>query len=320
MAKKSVRKNINDLDSTVSYLYSTGVFHSVIFHTIVLLFLALTFYSEPIEKHIKLSLSFQNVSETSISLDPIAPVEQLADDSSAQDSASSESEFLESFPEKEKSPEDPVQVEDIALDMPQNISDSNNDILELTTQDLEKVLVKEKATVEPISTRNNRNNSSNAIFSTNTSNNDGNNNGSSDSVSTSVMQGRLAGAGAKTGDVQISIGWNTSDDIDLHVNIMQPTGYRSYVSWISRVGLCGGMLDVDMNANPFNSVINPVENIFWGIGRAPHGEYVVSLHSFRSYSPSTNVVLMIKVDGKISTHNIVVKFGRPVTEVMRFKR
>jgi len=207
----------------------------------------------------------------------------------------------------------------MALDIPQNISDSH-DVSELTTKDLETVLVKEKAPVEPISARNNRNNRSNAVFSTATSNNTGNNNGSSDGVSASVMQGRLAGAGAKTGDVQISIGWNTFDDIDLHVNIMQSTSRRSYVSWISRVGLCGGMLDVDMNANPFNSVANPVENIFWGIGRAPHGEYVVSLHSFRSYSPSTNVVLMIKVDGKTSTHNIVVKFGHPVTEVMRFKR
>jgi hypothetical protein len=85
---------------------------------------------------------------------------------------------------------------------------------------------------------------------------------------------RLAMAGARTGDVQVSLAWNNVNDIDLHV--VAPSGDRIFFG--RRWSRCGGGLDVDMNVTPVTP--HAVENIFWPHGRAPRGEYAVFVHHF----------------------------------------
>jgi hypothetical protein len=91
---------------------------------------------------------------------------------------------------------------------------------------------------------------------------------------------RLRERGAKTGDVQISLIWNTLDDLDLHCLPPKPD---QEIYFDRRIVRSGGMLDVDTNAGCERNVrADAVENIFWPVGKAPLGTYRVYVNY---YSP-----------------------------------
>ncbi len=73
-----------------------------------------------------------------------------------------------------------------------------------------------------------------------------------------------------TGDVQVSVHWDTDNDVDLFV--VEPSGE---VVWHANpISATGGQLDLDSNALCDIDGINN-ENIFWPDGAAPVGEYEV---------------------------------------------
>ena len=74
-----------------------------------------------------------------------------------------------------------------------------------------------------------------------------------------------------TGDVQITLRWDSKADLDLHV--IDPDGEEIYYN-NSRAD-SGGELDVDSNDSCDNATSSPVENVYWPSGDAPFGEYVV---------------------------------------------
>ena len=74
----------------------------------------------------------------------------------------------------------------------------------------------------------------------------------------------------QTGDVQVTLRWNTDDDLDLIV--VDPAG--DIVDFGSPTSLSGGQLDVDANGFCQTQNFAPVENIFWPTGGAPDGEYL----------------------------------------------
>jgi len=134
---------------------------------------------------------------------------------------------------------------------------------------------------------------------------------------------RLAAAGAQTGDVQISIAWEGTNDIDVHVQVEPPQGgMASIISWMNRQGLCGGMLDVDANASSFMLTQKPVENIFWAKGQAPYGRFTVAVHHFRSWSGqfSTPVEVAVLVDGELKRFYPVATYGDNLKTVFSFER
>ena len=92
------------------------------------------------------------------------------------------------------------------------------------------------------------------------------------------FQQRLDKAGAKSGDVQISLLWNNVNDLDLHC--IDPRGEEIFYAHARSAS--GGWLDVDANAGFFTTT-TPVENIFWPKGRAPKGKYQVHLVYFGSH-------------------------------------
>lgn len=99
-----------------------------------------------------------------------------------------------------------------------------------------------------------------------------------------------------TGDVQITLRWNTHDDLDLHVT--DPAGEE--INFSSRTSSSGGELDVDANAGcPGSS--SGVENIFWPPGGAPRGQYVVAVNFFGSCNGSGSVsfTVEVRVDGSL---------------------
>ncbi|HEV3386555.1 MAG TPA: hypothetical protein VG097_17190, partial [Gemmata sp.] len=85
------------------------------------------------------------------------------------------------------------------------------------------------------------------------------------------FQERLDKAGAKTGDVQISLIWFNTNDLDLHC--VDPSGFE--ISWINPRSPSKGELDVDRNRGCRNLTAEPVENIYWAPGTAPMGHYQV---------------------------------------------
>lgn len=74
----------------------------------------------------------------------------------------------------------------------------------------------------------------------------------------------------QTGDVQVTLRWSTSDDLDLIV--VDPAG--SIVDFGSPTSPSGGQLDIDANGFCEPQRFAPVENIFWPTGSAPDGDYL----------------------------------------------
>jgi hypothetical protein len=93
--------------------------------------------------------------------------------------------------------------------------------------------------------------------------------GSGDSIGAyTIMPVSVIAVG--TGDVQISLSWNTAADVDLHV--VDPAGEEIF--YAHRDSASGGALDLDSNAacgsdGPRN------ENITWPVGGAPDGTYAI---------------------------------------------
>jgi hypothetical protein len=131
------------------------------------------------------------------------------------------------------------------------------------------------------------------------------------------VEQRLGQAGARSGDVQISLAWNNVNDLDLHV--VTPDGET--ISFNSKRSSCGGELDVDMNAGGRSSN-KPVENVFWPTGQAPKGEFIVAVHHYgnRGGADPTRYQVIVKVDGKTRKFSGAVTSGDRPETVHRFTR
>jgi hypothetical protein len=103
-----------------------------------------------------------------------------------------------------------------------------------------------------------------------------------------------------TGDVQITLIWEDTNDLDLRVT--DPLG--NILNTDRRTSPTGGVLDVDANALCETNVSSsPRENVFWPVGRAPRGEYKVRVEYFfpcmRPATPS-HYRVVVRVDGSTS--------------------
>ena len=92
-----------------------------------------------------------------------------------------------------------------------------------------------------------------------------------------------------TGDVQISVTWNSAADVDLH--LVEPNGTEIYYG--NQRSPAGGELDLDSNA-ACGSDGPRAENIRYPSGRAPAGQYIVRLDYYDSCGAgSTNYVVRV---------------------------
>lgn len=109
---------------------------------------------------------------------------------------------------------------------------------------------------------------------------------------TTVVDGVQVG----TGDVRVTLTWNTTADIDLHVT--DPMGFEIYFPSDHERSPSGGELDVDANAGCGND--QQVENIFWPAGGAPNGTYQVEVVYFSSCGAGpTNYEVAVNVGGRL---------------------
>jgi hypothetical protein len=112
-----------------------------------------------------------------------------------------------------------------------------------------------------------------------------------------------------TGDVQITLNWNNTANLDLHV--VDPTGYEIYSG--APVAPTGGRLELDANALCYVATPNPVENIYWPTGTAPSGQYGVSVH-YKSpcfgEGPATYTITVRNNGVVITTQTGVIALGQ----------
>jgi hypothetical protein len=96
-----------------------------------------------------------------------------------------------------------------------------------------------------------------------------------------------------TGDVQVTLSWDTDSDVDLHV--VDPAGEEIF--YAQRRSASGGELDLDSNAGcAIDGVRN--ENITWPVGRAPRGQYTVRVDYWSNCAVSqTNFTVRINNAG-----------------------
>jgi hypothetical protein len=109
-----------------------------------------------------------------------------------------------------------------------------------------------------------------------------------------------------TGDVQATLTWDTTDDLDLWVT--DPQGVSIFFS--SPTSPSGGQLDVDANAGCTGNITDhPIENIFWSAGVAPLGQYKVEVHYYERCVSDTPVSFHVRllVDGQVSEYDGVVE-------------
>jgi hypothetical protein len=87
-----------------------------------------------------------------------------------------------------------------------------------------------------------------------------------------------------TGDIQVTLRWATTDDLDLAVT--DPSG--NVVAYYNPAVPSGGQLDVDANAGCFSDASQtPIENIFWPPTEAPQGNYTIEVNLFTRCASTT---------------------------------
>lgn len=101
-----------------------------------------------------------------------------------------------------------------------------------------------------------------------------------------------------TGDVQITLLWDSEADLDLHV--FDPDGTEIYHGEPEAAN--GGQLDVDANYPCSVATSSPVENVFWPPGEAPRGSYVVWIEYWSGCDTGRDeqsYELIVRLDGEV---------------------
>jgi hypothetical protein len=103
------------------------------------------------------------------------------------------------------------------------------------------------------------------------------------------MLEKLAGLGAKRGKITVSLFWNTTDDLDLHLvkqKSLPKKGiwFKDMCCFNNRVTKYAN-LDIDMNVQPKTN--DAVENIY--LENFIPGRYGVYVHYYRSHTGTSNV-------------------------------
>ncbi len=115
------------------------------------------------------------------------------------------------------------------------------------------------------------------------------------------------GCGYSSGQVQITLAWQTGADIDLYVT----DPYEQTINYSARQSNSGGQLDIDARGNCNNSG-QTVENVYWDTAQPPPGVYKVEVHYWAGDSCSYNagptpITLSISVGGRvIGAYNYVL--------------
>lgn len=118
----------------------------------------------------------------------------------------------------------------------------------------------------------------------------------------------------QTGEISFRLLWDGKADLDLHV--VDPGGGHTGIPFMAAAardpqryaqlqaemvagknleGKSAGIIDIDCNADTERVCPNPMENIFWPIGKAPRGSYQVWVELFQQVEGSGEVPYVLEI-------------------------
>jgi len=117
-----------------------------------------------------------------------------------------------------------------------------------------------------------------------------------------------------TGDVQITLTWHSSVDLDLHV--IDPRSEEIY--YLNTESSSGGTLDRDNKCSNFE--MGRPENVYWPTGGAPSGQYKVQVRYFTSCDDSGPVSYTVRVvtKGEVKTYSGTLESSGQTDDVVTF--
>jgi hypothetical protein len=284
---------------------------SLVIHIIVLLCIASFSIPAP-SKHITLTLRFDEISTVEINEDESQGLEAL--EISYTEVVSDRQQQSETIPDLD---ETDVSLE-VSLEETSELSKQATLLQEIDIEDVSQIIAPNNI---DIVNNHSTDNTINEIISSISGGIVANQTSSQALGENLGISGRLKAAGAKEGDVQISMAWNTVDDIDLHVCFTAGNGLVDTINWMNRIGqISTGMLDIDMNANSGFLQPHPVENIFWPHGSSPRGSFSVYVHFYRTWTGNNKVPVIVRIKNRdqIITYNIVAVLYSSPQLVHRF--
>lgn len=116
-----------------------------------------------------------------------------------------------------------------------------------------------------------------------------------------TCQGGTCVLNGGSGPVQITLRWNTSEDLDLHVDEPRPNGgtceiYYGNSNRPTGTSSCGAVGSLDLDSNPGCSYDGvEIENVIYPPGTAPSGHYFVRVDHYANCSPLTQVPFELEV-------------------------
>jgi uncharacterized protein YfaP (DUF2135 family) len=113
-----------------------------------------------------------------------------------------------------------------------------------------------------------------------------------------------------TGDIQATLRWATTDDLDLAVT--DPSGDTA--TFFNPNVASGGKLDVDANAGCGSLTQTPIENVYWPPTQAPQGNYTVSVNLFARCqgTEAISFTITLLVQGETQTLTGTVDEQNPI--------
>lgn len=272
---------------------------SSLFHFLTLVIIANIYINIPEkQKPIAIELSFaQNNPTEDITIEPIA---DISFDANNLDELIQNQDFALDMTEIETPA---IEPEEILIEKPKSGSSSIKDV---AVEDLVKEVIADNSTT-PVNVVSSSNTN---VLTTGLGNDTGSGNiGDGDGGNGDILK-RLASAGARNGDVQVSISWDNTNDIDLWVEYKK--GYsQERVGWQNRQGnITKGWLDVDRNAMPQFLVNRPIENIFWlKSNTIKYGYYSIYLNYYRCWDlrVATKVKVRIKIGNEIINKTAILR-------------
>ncbi len=115
------------------------------------------------------------------------------------------------------------------------------------------------------------------------------------------------GCGYSSGQVQITLAWNTGADLDVYV--ADPSTTNQPIYYQNNRSPAGGHLDQDARGacNP-QQPNNTIENVYWE-NQAPPGQYRVEVHYWADGACSANngpttATLSVSIGGRVQTYNL----------------
>jgi uncharacterized protein YfaP (DUF2135 family) len=120
-----------------------------------------------------------------------------------------------------------------------------------------------------------------------------------------------ANLGGATGEVVVTLVWETKDDLDLH--LIEPSGEEIYYK--HKRSRQGGTLDLDKNAEQTVLVTNPIENIYYA-SMPGAGKYRIEVVYYKKNTSVTSIpyTVALNINGKTELfQNILYREGQEHT-------